>query len=207
MYLPKINQQPNQTKALAFMQKYSFATLVTIIDSKPFATHLPLVISEHNGKIKIEGHFAKSNPQWQNMAEQEILVMFAEPHAYVSTSLYEAEQNVPTWNYIAVHAYGKAKVYGFKDNKEELENIIIATIKTFEEGYLEQYNALSDKYKYGMMSAVVGFEIDVTTLQAKDKLSQNKTPKDQESVANELAKSKDRVIAEVGEAMQERLSK
>ncbi len=201
MYLPKLNQQADQAKALAFMQKYSFASLVTIIDGKPFATHIPLVVSEQNGKIKIEGHFAKNNPQWQNMAEQKILVIFSEPHAYVSPRLYEAKQNVPTWNYIAVHAYGKAKVYGFENNKEELENIIIATIKTFEEAYLKQYQALSDKYKYGMMSAIVGFEINVTTLQAKDKLSQNKTPTDQKNVANELAKSKDRVIAEVGEAM------
>jgi len=201
MYLPKLNQQPDQSKALAFMQKYSFASLVTIVDNKPFATHMPLVVSEQNGKIKIQGHFAKNNPQWQNMADQEVLIMFNEPHAYVSPSLYEDAQNVPTWNYIAVHAYGKAKVYGFEDNKQELENIIIATIKTFEEGYLEQYNALSDKYKYGMMSAIVGFELEVNTLQAKDKLSQNKTPKDQESVAKSLAKSEDRLIAEVGEAM------
>ena len=205
MYLPKLNQQPEQAKALAFMQKYSFATLVSIIDNKPFATHMPLVVSEQAGKIKIEGHFAKNNPQWQNMAEQEILVMFAEPHAYVSPSLYQDAQNVPTWNYIAVHAYGKAKVYSLEDNKKELEKIIIATIKTFEEAYLEQYNTLTDKYKYGMMSAIVGFELEVTSLEAKDKLSQNKTPKDQEAVANALAKSKDRVIAEVGDAMLEKL--
>jgi len=207
MYLPKLNLQADQAKAVAFMQKYSYATLVTIINNKPFASHMPLVVSEQNGQIKIEGHFAKNNPQWQNMSEQEILVMFTEPHAYVSPSLYEDAQNVPTWNYIAVHAYGKAKIYGFEDHKEELEKIIIATIKTFENAYLEQYQALSDKYKYGMMSAIVGFEIEVSKLEAKDKLSQNKTPKDQENVAKSLAKSKDRLIAEVGKAMLDKIYK
>nr|WP_262902615.1 FMN-binding negative transcriptional regulator [Pontibacter aydingkolensis] len=98
-------------KADKFMREFSFATLVTIQDNKPFATHLPFVVENRNEQLILQTHVAKQNPQWKDLkAGQEALVIFQEPHAYISPALYEKQLNVPTWNYCAVHAYGKPTI-------------------------------------------------------------------------------------------------
>jgi transcriptional regulator len=120
MYIPKEFQQPDQTTAIEYMKKYSFATLITASENTPRATHLPFVIEEENEKIILHSHMAKDNPQWNDFAKGPCLVVFSNPNAYISPSLYEKNDNVPTWNYVAVHASGNALILDSEAEKIEL---------------------------------------------------------------------------------------
>src|SRR5687767_9073974 len=110
MYSPKYYQNTNLESIVDFMKRYSFATIVTVKDNHQSATHLPFVIEQHDDKIILSSHCSVANPQWKELTDHQVLVIFTEPHAYISPKNYEKELNVPTWNYIAVHAYGKAQI-------------------------------------------------------------------------------------------------
>lgn len=202
MYIPNANRVEDEAQLVAFMQAHSFATVVSMVQGKLFATHLPLVIDAEDGRICIRGHLAKANPHWQEWATQEVLVIFQGPHAYISPSHYEKWESVPTWNYIAVHAYGAVRLV-----QEEagllatLGELIAAT----EPGYQAQWESLPDKFRAGMLNGIVAFEITVTRLEGKFKLSQNRPIGDQERVAMALASATDTAIAATGHYMQERL--
>ena len=110
MYIPKYFAETDEENLLAFMREYNFATLVTAAGDFPTAAHLPFIIEKRDEKIVLSAHMAKANLQWQQFENKEALVIFQEPHAYVSPLLYGEKNNVPTWNYVAVHTYGKARV-------------------------------------------------------------------------------------------------
>ncbi|HVW94902.1 MAG TPA: FMN-binding negative transcriptional regulator [Mucilaginibacter sp.] len=186
MYISSFNKFEDVDEVLAFMQRYSFATIVTTKDGLPVATHLPFVVAKNNDKIVLRSHFAKANPQCVDIVNGKSLVIFTEPHAYISPKNYEKDQNVPTWNYIAVHAYGNCSIL---DDEEQKEALLIETIKFYEAGYLKQYDRLTEEYKQRMMSGIVAFEIVVDNLQAKKKLSQNRTKQEQANIVDHLTKS------------------
>jgi len=188
MYIPSFNQITDPKEAISFMQRYSFATIVTVKDGVPTATHLPFVVKEVDGKVIVVSHFAKANPQSSDIVRNRALVIFTEPHAYISPKNYEKEQNVPTWNYLAVHAYGNCAVL---DSEEEKAALLAETIKYYEADYLKQYEGLSDDYKQKMMKGIVAFQIIVDDLQAKKKLSQNRSEKERENIIESLGKSED----------------
>jgi len=188
MYIPSFNSFTDKQGIVAFMQRYSFATIVTQIDGMPVATHLPFLVKEKNDKIILLSHFAKANPQWKEIEVNTSLVIFTEPHAYISPNNYEKVENVPTWNYIAVHAYGKASIL---DNVEQKTELLKHTINTFESAYLHQWEELPEQYRLKMMNGIVAFEIEVTDLQAKKKLSQNRSELERENIINSLGKSHD----------------
>ena len=188
MYIPSFNQITDPQEAISFMQRYSFATIVTVKDGVPTATHLPLVVKEVDGQIIILSHFAKANPQSSDIIDNRALVIFTEPHAYISPKNYEKEQNVPTWNYLAVHAYGNCTLLDGEENKVAL---LKETIKYYDAEYLKQYDSLPDNYKQKMMKGIVAFQIVVDDLQAKKKLSQNRSEKERENIIATLGKSED----------------
>ncbi|MGZ3766045.1 MAG: FMN-binding negative transcriptional regulator [Mucilaginibacter sp.] len=198
MYIPHFNSFTDGQEIIAFMQRYSFATIVTDINGIPEATHLPFLVKEENGKVYLLSHFAKANPQSGQIIDNISLVIFTEPHAYISPKNYEKEENVPTWNYIAVHAYGKAQIIEEEAKKAEL---LEHTIEFYDTGYLHQWESLSEQYKSKMMKGIVAFQIEVTDLQAKKKLSQNRTDKEQENIIQSLSKSADTVEQEVAAYM------
>lgn len=183
MYTPKNFLITDQQEAIDFMQRYSFATIVTVNNGIPTATHLPFVVTQSEDKIILKSHFAKANPQSTELINGNPLVIFAEPHAYISPKHYEQVNRVPTWNYIAIHAYGKATLI---DSPETKAQLLEQTIQFYEAGYLKQWDGLPNDYKQNMMKGIVGFEIIVDDLQAKKKLSQNKTDKERESIISEL---------------------
>ena len=198
MYIPSINKFANQHDTIAFMQRYSFATLITVNNGLPSATHIPFLIKQVDDKIILRSHLAKANPQCADLLNGPTLVIFTEPHAYISPKHYEKETEVPTWNYLAVHAYGKCSIL----ESEELKACLIAeTICAYESDYLKQWDAQTDKFKKGMLQGIVAFEIVVDDLQAKSKLSQNKTAKERESIINELDKSTNSAEKETAEYM------
>ncbi|RDC66228.1 FMN-binding negative transcriptional regulator [Adhaeribacter pallidiroseus] len=186
MYIPKINAMTDETEIVSFMQQYSFATIITVKDNLPTATHLPFSISQRDDKVILTSHFAKANPQWQEVTANKVLVIFNEPHAYISPQHYEKELNVPTWNYLAVHAYGQGKIIS---EPEEILKKLEAMITTYEVDYLKQWHNLPDEFKFKMLNGIVAFEVEVTDLQAKKKLSQNKTAVEKQRIINALENS------------------
>ncbi|MFS2190200.1 FMN-binding negative transcriptional regulator [Mucilaginibacter sp. Mucisp84] len=198
MYTPKHFQLSDEQEAIDFIQRYSFATIVTATDNVPFATHLPFLVSKRDDKIVLSSHFAKANPQANEIIGKDVLVIFTEPHAYISPKHYEKETNVPTWNYIAVHAYGKA---GILSEGEQTAGLLAQMISNYEADYLTQWNNLPDEYKQRMMKGIVAFEIIVDDLQGKQKLSQNRSELERDSIIKSLSNSVDTVEAEIGKYM------
>lgn len=198
MYIPKHFEQNDRNKSIAFMQAYNFAILVSAADGLPLATHLPFVIEEREQRLILVSHLSKDNPQWKTVEGKEVLVIFSEPHAYISPGLYEHSQNVPTWNYIAVHAYGTFKQ--LESDAQKLE-VLHKQMRTFEESYLEQFNNLDKKYVDGLLKGIVAFEIEVTNLQGKEKLSQNKKETERQTIKEHLLQSEDTVKKDIGKHM------
>jgi transcriptional regulator len=183
------------------MRANPFAILISNMPEGPFATHLPLAIRQVTGQVILRGHVAKANPHWQYLQSQpQAFVIFHGPHAYVSPSNYVTRENVPTWNYGAVHAYGKARVFS---EPEQLLPMLHDLIHTFEARYAEQWAELSEAYRQRMLSHIVGFEIAVTKLEAKFKLSQNRTKPEQENVIASLGASDDSAISGTAQLMRE----
>jgi transcriptional regulator len=187
------------------MRANSFATLVSVVDGAPFATHLPLLVEERGDELVILGHVAKPNAQWKSFNGAESLVIFGGPHAYISPSLYEKVESVPTWNYIAIHAYGAPSIFNYADAPERVQTMLEMLMEALEPAYLQQWESLTEKYRTGMMMGIVAFEMVVTRLEGKYKLSQNRPLVDQETVAAHLLQSPDTTISAVGQAMQERI--
>ncbi|MBE9019227.1 negative transcriptional regulator, PaiB family protein [Chroococcidiopsis sp. CCALA 051] len=203
MYIPSAFREDDPEKLVAFMQAHSFATLVSTTDGLPVASHIPLVVTVQDNVVKLTSHLAKQNPQWQAFGKHESLAIFTGAHAYISPSLYEKRENVPTWNYVAVHAYGIPQIITRAGSPELMDKMMEKTIDTYESEYKAQWHDLSDSYREGMMSGIVGFEMIVTRLQGKYKLSQNRSHTERHNVAHALLESTDPAAREVGEMMQQ----
>lgn len=186
----------DKTKIVNFMKRFSFATMITSKSDFPVATHIPFVIKEEHDKLFLFSHVAKQNEQWRHMEDSTVLVIFNEPHAYISPANYEKEVNVPTWNYLSVHAYGKGHLL---TRQEDVISLLETTIDNYEPAYREQWNRLPEKYRLGQMMGITAFKIEVTEVQAKEKLSQNKTFNEQQKIIETLAVSagtNERITAE-----------
>ena len=190
MYIPKHFHEDNIDVLHAFMQEHSFATLVTQQDGIPLASHLPFLLDTERGPYgTLMAHMAYGNPQWRTFDDaREVLVIFQGPHAYISPSWYvdDVESSVPTWNYTAVHAYGIAHLI---EDITALYNILQKTVQVNEAHFEKPWRLqLPDEYMQKKMQAIVGFEIEITRLEGKFKLSQNRSAKDRASVRAHLAK-------------------
>ena len=185
MFIPNSFKFENREGMIAFMKRYSFATMVTAKNNVPVATQLPFVVEEREGKLVLSSHFAAVNEQAKDIEQYTSLVIFSEPHAYISPTHYDKQESVPTWDYIAVHAYGRAKIFQNEDPKME---VLEKMIRLYEAGYMEQWNSLSDKFKKGMMRGILAFELDVVDLQGQKKLSQNKSAVERERIVEHLEK-------------------
>ncbi|KRT13985.1 transcriptional regulator [Pedobacter ginsenosidimutans] len=184
----------DQSEQIAFMKRYSFATIITSHNNLPIATQLPFVVNEVNGKVLISGHFAQTNEQVKYIEQYTSLIIFTEPHAYISPSHYEKHESVPTWDYISVHAYGKANIISDEKAKEQaLKEMILY----YEKEYLVQWDSLSEKFKQGMMRGIVAFEMEVSNLQGKKKLSQNKSEQERDNIVSHLENSNNAVEREL----------
>jgi transcriptional regulator len=190
MYIPHYFKNENIEDVSDFIEKNSFAILISQTDSKFQATHIPLVSDKNeNGHTVLYGHISKANPQWKNFVnDSEILAIFTGPHCYISSSWYDHE-NVPTWNYIAVHIYGKVKII-------EGEKLITALTKLVDKYEKPMKNpvsvtTMSEAFLAKEIKGIVGFEIEISEIQAAYKLSQNRDEKNHSNIINELRKSND----------------
>jgi transcriptional regulator len=205
MYRPKIFQEDDRDKLVTFMKANSFATLVSIVDDLPYASHIPMVVKIDGDTIKLVGHLAKQNPQWQAFPNSESLAIFTGAHSYISPTLYEQHESVPTWNYIAVHAYGLPKIITFNDTPELMSEMINDMVDNYEADYKSHWQSLSNKYQAGMMKDIIGFEITITRLEGKYKLSQNKSSTDRKNISTALLESPDPLVRAVGVEMKQQI--
>lgn len=188
---------------MAFMRSHPFATLVTTREGKISATHLPVMVDERAGEILITAHVARANPQWHEFenAQIEALVIFQEPHAFISTRHYERALSVPTWNYVAVHAYGAPRIL---EGLEERLRLVERMVAHFE-GSLEQWNTLPNDFRIAKANGIVVFDMPVTRLEARFKLSQDRTTLEQTRIVETLSTSPASAENEIGEMMRKRL--
>jgi transcriptional regulator len=188
MYSPPYNQIENRGEVLAFMRANNFVLLVTGTGGTLHGSHLPVMVHEKDSGIVLDMHMARNNPQWREFFDDEVLVVFAGPHAYVSPRWYEEEERVPTWNYASVHVYGVPKVLSDPEQKYESQRRLVAAL---DPQWLPKFDALSPKYVAGMLEGIVNFEIAVTRLEVRWKLSQNRSRREQELIAAQLDRSDD----------------
>ncbi len=188
MYIPEFNRLTNRDEIVAFMKQFSFANIITVKNDLPVATPLPFLIEVRDEQIILCSHFAKANEHWKDIENNQNLIIFSEPHAYISPGNYTKELNVPTWNYITIHAYGKGKLI---TERSEIVKILEATIDNYESTYRQQWDNLPQEYKSKMSKGIVAFEIIVTDLKAKKKLSQNRSEEEKQRIIESLSESKD----------------
>ncbi len=162
------------------------------------------MIKEKDEKLIISSHFGKGNEHYNYIESSPCLVIFTEPHAYISPKLYTSKNNVPTWDYITVQVYGTGKII---DSIELKESILKEMIVFYEEEYSEQWDSLSDSYKKRMMNGIVAFEIEIEQILGKKKLSQNKSNIEQINIMEHLSKSEDTAAQKLSEYMKIDLQK
>lgn len=179
-------QDPEE--AVAFMQRFSFAVFTSVLNNEPVATHLPVVTEVRNGKVVLIAHLAKANVQAQALETGTHLIVFAEPHGYVSPTLYERKVSVPTWDYMAVHAYGTAKIIS---ERSEVLKLLEETIGFYESSYTQQWQQLPETYVNALLNELVAFEVAVTRIEAKKKLSQDRPRADRDRIREKFEQSAD----------------
>ena len=188
MYTPPAFREDDLKQLHTLMNDYSFATLVTQQDGVPLASHLPFMLNTELGQYgTLLSHMARANTQWQAFdGSQEVLVIFQGPHTYVSPSWYIDNKavNVPTWNYAVVHAYGKPRLITEQDDLYTLlQNLVQKHEAMFEQHWEFQP---SEDFMRSKMKGFVGFEMEITRLEGKGKLSQNRSMTDQKRVISAL---------------------
>jgi len=186
MYSPAYNRNENRAELLEFMRANNFVLLVTGTGGELHASHLPAQVRAEGEEIVIDMHMARNNPQWKEFFDDEVMVVFYGPHAYVSPRWYEEEERVPTWNYAAVHAYGIARLIDDRAAKHANQRQLVAML---DPQWLPKFDALRAQYVERMLEGIVNFEIAVTRLETRWKLSQNRSRREQELIAAELEKS------------------
>lgn len=190
MYIPKNNRNADIAEIREFLKANSFAILVTNHEGKPWATHLPLELdTDKAGNDVLNGHLSKANPQWKTFTEQsQVLAIFNGPNAYISSSWYDHE-NVPTWNYIAVHVYGTIRTL----EGEELFEMLAKQVDKHEKASEKpiSVHGMSKEFVKSEMMGIVGLQIKIEDFQASYKLSQNRDSKNYEAVIKELEKRGD----------------
>ncbi|MGG1574987.1 FMN-binding negative transcriptional regulator [Fictibacillus sp. NRS-1165] len=205
MYVPKYFKVTNVDEIWDFVQKNSFGTIVTTEQGKPIATHLPLKLIKEGDSYYMTGHMAYGNPQWRTFETcEDVLVMFQGPHAYISSSWYE-EENVPTWNYQAVHVYGTASIL----HEEELKEDLTMLLQKYEIHRKNPvlWDKLSPQLLEKQLKGIVGFKIKVQEIQAANKLSQNRNEEDYHNIVNKLYEEKDRNSQQMAQLMERKLKK
>jgi transcriptional regulator len=203
MYMPKHFAIAETAACHQVIVENSFGELVTLDNAGlPFASHLPFLVDPARGANgTLIAHMARANPQWQHFTSgKPALAMFHGPHAYISPAWYATHPAVPTWNYIAVHAYGVPKIV---DAPGAMESILGRLVDANEaaNGTTWRMDGLTEQYLGGMMRAIVAFEIPIDRLEGKAKLSQNRDATDQARVAEALAASADPSAQAISRAM------
>lgn len=204
MYKLPYYYEPDESVVLEFIQKNSFAIITGILSGLPVATHVPLEIKKVNNKLIFTGHIMKATDHYKAFLENEnVLVIFSGPHCYVSASWYVTKNVASTWNYMEAHAKGKIKFMDDDETKKIIENIT----NQYELAESEAaFNKLPKEYVERLSKAIVGFNIDVQSLENVFKLSQNHDEVTRKQIIENLKKLNDHNCNEIANEMEKQLN-
>jgi len=186
IYMPDAFHETERDALHGLIEAYGFATLISPDATEPTITHLPLLLERARGaQGTLIGHVARANPHWRTLQERPAVVaVFHGPHAYVSPSWYGVQPSVPTWNYAVVHAAGSARVL---HDPKALAEITNRLVEAFENPRPQPWRMqLPTDFRDRMLGAIVGFEIEISQLSGKFKLSQNRSLDDRRRVVTAL---------------------
>jgi transcriptional regulator len=202
MYIPASFQEANLPRLHDFIESHAFGLLISSVDALPFATHLPFLLERGAGPFgHLVGHLARANPHGHDLDGSEVLALFSGPHAYISPTWYEAENVVPTWNYVAVHAYGICRQI---DDPASLADILRTSVATFEAGFAAPWQLETDSEFFSrLVQGIIGFRIEITRLEGKWKLSQNHPRERRDKVIRALEASPDSNEREIAAMMRD----
>ncbi|MDF2366405.1 FMN-binding negative transcriptional regulator [Sneathiella sp.] len=183
MYVPPHFSVPGKETLIRLLPEASFALLVSVgEDGAPIATHLPFSYDADRGEHgTLIAHMARANPHGKLLEQGEVLVIFQGPHAYISPSYYATDVNVPTWNYVAVHAYGTPKIIEDAGAvRRLLERLTLENEREMPNPWSP--DQFDPKRLAGLMRGIIAFEIPIDRIEGKAKLGQNKSAEDQAAV-------------------------
>lgn len=201
MYTPAHFQQQDQDTVFDLVDQNGFGLLITSSADQPQVTHIPFVLDRGEGPSgTLYGHVARGNPHWTTIAPSSpALVVFQGPHSYVSPTWYANQSLVPTWNYTAVHLTGPVEI--IHDPRRVLD-IVTRLTEFYERGREPQWRVDNAANLDKMLGAIVGLKIPIESIQAKFKLSQNRSRQDRQGVVDALARSEDPAVQGVAGLMQ-----
>jgi len=202
MYLPRVFAVDDVPALHGFMEQFSFASLITQNEGKLIGSHIPFVLDREAGAHgRLRGHVAVGNPQLAHLKSgSEALVMFQGPHSYISPSWYAAQENVPTWNYTAVHAYGRPKILDRDGLILLLKDLVHQNERHFEQPWdFDPQAPWIDK----MLPQIAAFEIPIERLEGKFKLNQNRALADRRRVVEVLSASNDPAQRQMAELIRQ----
>jgi len=186
MYVPKHFEITDEDEIFAFIEANAFGQLISTHEGRLFSTHMPVLLDTDNNRLL--GHLARANPQWRDIEGQEVLITLQGPHDYISPSWYRSP-GVPTWNYQAVHIYANCHVF---EDATKLKQVVDKLTEKFESAFEEPWEPT---YKASMLQGIVGIEVEITEIQCKYKLSQNRSREDQTQVTKLLQETGSRELA------------
>jgi transcriptional regulator len=203
MYIPGPYKITDSDSIREFLSENGFGILINSVNGKLWATHIPLLLSkDKDQKDILTGHISKANFQWKEFEiSKEVLVVFPGNHSYISSSWYDHE-NVPTWNYLAVHIYGTIRIIEGDELREELTKLV----NKYESGLPNPVSIerMSERFVQREMSGIVGFKISISEIQAVQKLSQNRDDKNYNRIIEGLEKKGDPDSLEMAKIMREK---
>jgi transcriptional regulator len=192
MYIPSAFAVTDPAKIAEVISTNGFGLLISSGDGSPFASHLPFIHHPERGPNGVLlSHMARANRHWQLFhANEEALVIFNGPHAYISPSYYVTEVAVPTWNYVTVHVYGKTRLM---ETEAELRQVLDETVAKYESARPEPWSTakLPAEMENKLHQMIVGFEIEITRIEGKFKLGQNRSLEDREKMLHALQAASD----------------
>lgn len=200
MHIPKYYREEDRERIIEFLKRNGFPALVSMDGGKLVATHLPVeVVGNADGSLTIYGHMSRANPQWKSFGDQEVLLIFQGAHTYISPRWYN-HVNVPTWNYMNVHVYGKVRMI----EGAELYSLLDELVRKHEIATGYDLESLPPDFVEKEMKGVAGFALEVTRIDAAFKLSQNRDDESYGNIIRELEARGDDTSAEVAREMRNR---
>lgn len=185
MYIPNKFTISDLSEKHRFINEFGFGLVVSANEVMQ-GTHLPFVLHPDEGEQGVlYGHCARANPHWKTFTQADVLVVFNGPHAYISPSWYAVGPAVPTWNYAAVHAYGRVSILSAEETLKAVEELV----EKYEADLLVKRDILCDEFRDKLLPAIVGFKIVLSKIEGKLKLGQQRSIADQQGVYQGLCKS------------------
>lgn len=185
MYIPDHFKVDDEDEIFSFLQANAFGQLISRVNGRLFCSHIPFLMG--NDRKYLRAHLAKANAQWRELDGQEVLITFQGGHDYVSPSWYKSV-GVPTWNYQAVHVYANCQII---NDEQGLSEIVDELTRVYESSFEQPWQP---SYSATMLKAIVGLRLEITDIQCKYKISQNRILDDQKNVAEQFQQRADKAL-------------